>query len=185
MAEKQTDKFEREYVIPLRAEWSKTPRYKRANKAIRAIKEFLVRHMKVYDRDLNKIKIDKYLNEEIWFRGIKKPPAKIKVRAIKNGEIVRVELFALPDKLKFKKAREEKREEGAAKKKTEHVHAGEQKPEEKTEEQKKNVEEKKASTVEATEKFEKQEHKKAQQQKGAKVDKRQQVQTKKKDLKGR
>jgi large subunit ribosomal protein L31e len=100
--------LERIYVIPLLKEWSKVPRYKRAKKAIRGIREFIVRHMKIRSRDLTKVRIDKFLNEEIWFRGIKKPPHKIKVKAIKEGDIVRVELVDFKDKLKFKKAREEK-----------------------------------------------------------------------------
>jgi large subunit ribosomal protein L31e len=105
--------LEREYVIPLRANWKKVPRYKRANKAIKTIKEFLVRHMKVYDRNLNKIKIDGYLNEFIWFRGIKKPPAKVRVIVKKEegeNELVQVRLKELPKKLNFKKIREDKLE---------------------------------------------------------------------------
>ena len=105
-----SEKIEREYVIPLRVEWRKVPRYKRANKAVRAIREFLVQHMKIYDRDLKKIKIDRYLNEAVWFRGIKKPPAKIKVRAVRDGENVKVELVNYTEKLKFKKDRESKAE---------------------------------------------------------------------------
>lgn len=108
MAEKEN--LEREYVIPLRNKWKRVPRYKRANKAIKAIKEFLAKHMKVRDRDLNKIKVDTYLNEEIWFRGIRKPPARIKVKAVKEGDVVKAELYELPEKLKYKKAREDKRE---------------------------------------------------------------------------
>ena len=57
--------LEREYTIPLRKEWRKVPEYKRANKAAKAIKEFMVRHMKNYDRDLKKIKIDILLNNEL------------------------------------------------------------------------------------------------------------------------
>ena len=105
--------LEREYVIPLRARCKKVPKYKRGNKAIKTIKEFLVRHMKIYNRDLKKIKIDKYLNEAVWFRGIKKPPIKIKVRAVKEKDFVRVELAEMHEKLKFKKLREEKREQKA------------------------------------------------------------------------
>lgn len=112
------EKIEREYVIPLRRQCTKTQKYRRAPKAIKTIKEFLVRHMKIYDRDLNKIKIDGFLNEEIWFRGIKKPPARIKVKAIKEinnkgEEIVRVELAELPQELKFKKARQDKQSKSA------------------------------------------------------------------------
>ncbi len=160
--EKDINKIEREYVIPLRREWAKVPRYKRANKAVKAIKEFLVRHMKIYDRDLSKIKVDKYINEEIWFRGIKKPPARIKVKAIKENGIVRVELFEMPAKLKFKKAREEKREkiaeEGKPKK---HEHKeGEKHDEEKTEEKAAEEKEKKAASMESMEKIEKETAKK-------------------------
>ncbi len=101
---------EREYVVPLRVEWRKVPRYKRAAKAIKAIREFLVQHMRIYDRDLKKIKIAGYLNEFVWFRGIKRPPHKVKVKARMEGENVRVELAELPAKLKFKKARADKLE---------------------------------------------------------------------------
>lgn len=136
--------LEREYVIPLRIKWQRVVRYKRANKAIKAIKEFLVRHMKIRDRDLKKIKIDKYLNEAIWFRGIKKPPIKIKVKAIKQGEIVRVELADMPQKLLFKKAKEEKRETKAlsAVEKKKKVQPVEEKKEETVEEGKKKEDEK-------------------------------------------
>ena len=106
--ETKTEKIEREYVIPLREKVRVVPRYKKTNKDVKTVKEFLVRHMKVRDRDLKKIKIDKYLNEALWFRGIRKPPHKIKVKAVMEGELVRVELANMPDKLKFKKAKEEK-----------------------------------------------------------------------------
>jgi len=106
--------IEREYVIPLRIGWKRVPRYKRANKAIKTIKEFLVKHMRIRDRDLNKIKIDRYLNETVWARGIKKPPVKVKVLAKKKGDIVNVELVEYSEKLKFKKIREEKVEKKAA-----------------------------------------------------------------------
>ena len=105
----KTEKVEREYVIPLREKVRVVPRYKKTNKAVKTVKEFLARHMKVRDRDLNKIKIDKYLNEVLWFRGIRKPPHKIKVKAVKEGDIIRAELADMPDALKFKKAREEKK----------------------------------------------------------------------------
>ena len=106
----KTEKVEREYVIPLREKVRPVPRYKKTNKAVKSVKEFLAKHMKIYDRDLKKIKIDRHLNEYLWFRGIRSPPHKVKVKAIKEGDIVKVELVDLPDKLKFKKAHEEKRE---------------------------------------------------------------------------
>ena len=163
MAEEKTEKLEREYVIPLRNKWKRVPRYKRANKAIKAIKEFLVRHMRLRDRDLKKIRIDKYLNEEVWFRGIKNPPSRIKVKAVTEdvkdeGKIVRVYLSEMPDTLKFKKAREEKREKKAedmAKNKTQTIKEQAERIEEKTEEDKKEESEKKASVAEEGKKLEK------------------------------
>ena len=159
MAEEKTEikpENEREYIIPLRRKWKKVPRYKRANKAIKTIREFLVRHMKIRDRDLKKIKIDKHLNESVWFRGIRKPPVKIKVRAVKEGDIIRVEAVELSEKLKFKKARLEKREQNAmeviSKKKAA------MKPEEKvekTEEEKKEEKEKAKAGEEAAKQIEK------------------------------
>jgi large subunit ribosomal protein L31e len=108
--EAKIEKIEREYIIPLRKKVKIVPRYKKTNKAVRTIKEFLVRHMKIRDRDLKKVKIDKYLNEFLWHQGIRHPPVRVKVKAIKEGEIVRVELAEseVPAKLKFKKLREEK-----------------------------------------------------------------------------
>jgi large subunit ribosomal protein L31e len=159
MAKKKTEpveKIEREYIIPLRHKWKKVPRYKRANKAIKAIKEFLVRHMEIRDRDLNKVKLDKYLNEFIWTRGIRKPPIKIKVKAIKEeGNLVRVELSEMPEKMKFKQARIEKMEKKAAeigkkKKKEEKLEEKTvEKKEEKTEEEKKEEKEKAKAGEEA------------------------------------
>jgi len=159
--ETKTDKVEREYVIPLRKETLKVPRYRKAEKAIKAIKEFLVQHMKIYDRDLNKIRIDKYVNEQVWHRGIRKPPAKIKIKAIKENDIVRVELVDYPDKLKFKKLREEKvLKEGEEKAKKKKVEAKvEEKPEGEEAKKEGETEEKKAAVVEAGEAMEKAEAK--------------------------
>ena len=100
--------LEREYIIPLRKNFLKVPRYKRAKRAVRTIKEFLAKHMKVEDRDLKKVKVDIYLNNEVWFRGIKKPMNKIKVKAMKKGGVVYVELADIPEAVKFKIAKEKK-----------------------------------------------------------------------------
>jgi len=151
--------LEREYIIPLRREFLKVPRYKRANRAVKTIKKFLVKHMKVYDRDLKKIKIDKWLNEEIWFRGIKKPPTRIKIKAKKfDNDIVRVELAEIPQIIKYKIEREKKPKEKI--KKTEKK-PEEEKKEEKTEEEKKEETEKEKSTVEQGRKEQKKQAKQA------------------------
>ena len=82
-------KIERTYTIPLRKEWLKSPKYRRAKKAVTAIKDFLIKHMKSED-----IKIGKHLNEKIWKHGMKNPPCRIKVNVIKDEkDVVRVEIF--------------------------------------------------------------------------------------------
>lgn len=82
---------ERTYVIPLRKEWLKVPKYKRAKKAIIGLRRFLTRHFRVRDEN---IKVGKALNEEIWKHGIRNPPSKVKVDAIKDDKgIVTAELF--------------------------------------------------------------------------------------------
>ncbi len=109
--------IEREYIVPLRKGWLKVPEYKRANKAVKTLKEFIAQHMKIYDRDLRKIKVDQLVNNEIRFRGMRKPLIKIKVKAKKfdNG-IVRVELVDLPVHVKFAKLREGRRKKELEKK---------------------------------------------------------------------
>jgi len=114
MAKKEIpNKTEREYVIPLRKKYQLAARYKKTPKAVKTVKEFLVKHMQIRDRDLNKIKIDKFLNEILWFRGIRNPPYKIRVKAVKEGDIIRVYALELPKKLEFKKKRFDKQSEDA------------------------------------------------------------------------
>lgn len=154
--EKQERKqvLEREYIIPLRREWIKTPKYKRANKAVKTIKKFLVRHMKIYDRDLRKVKVDVYLNNELRFRGMKKPPAKIRVKAIKyDDDIVEAKLVSLPKHLEFRIAREARKQADRMKREIETPKKIEEEKKEPEKEQDK--EEKEKTSKEATQKFEK------------------------------
>ena len=171
MADKEAKKvLEREYIVPLRKGWLKVPEYKRANKAVKTLKEFLARHMKIYNNDLRNIKLDIDLNNEIRFRGMKKPPAKIKVKAVKFEDgIVRVELVDIPEKLKFKRLREEKKDK-ANEKKAKVV--PEVKKEEKTEEEKMEEKEKLEADKEQGEKLSKE---KAKQEKHLSKDKKVQI----------
>jgi large subunit ribosomal protein L31e len=70
---------ERVYTIPLR-DVKRVPRWRRANRAMKEIKSYLVRHLKT---PAEKVKIDGSLNEIIWSRGGEKPPSKLRVRAVK------------------------------------------------------------------------------------------------------
>ncbi len=75
------------YTVPLRKAYY-VPRYKRAEKAIRIIREFILRHMKA-----ERVVILQRLNEKIWSRGNRKPPRRVKVKAIKDKEgVVKVDL---------------------------------------------------------------------------------------------
>ena len=93
---------ERTYNIPLRKEWLKVPRYKRTNKAVLALRQFLIRHMKSED-----VRLGKFLNKKMWEHGIQNPPHHVKVNVIKDEKgIVKAELFGSPvEQKKEKKAK--------------------------------------------------------------------------------
>ena len=74
------DDSERVYTIPL-GKVLLSPNNRRAMRAINMIREFARRHMKVQE-----IKIDQSLSHEIWARGIKSPPRKVRVRMSKTEE---------------------------------------------------------------------------------------------------
>lgn len=163
MAKQKTEPkiiLEREYIVPLRKGWLKVPKYKRASKAIKTLKEFLVKHMKVYDRDLRKIKIDIDLNNEIRFRGMTKPPAKIKIKAIKDDlGIVKVNLVNIPKNIKFKRLRELKIKSKINKEKYE-TKKIEDKEKPKSETKEKDIKEKEAASKEETQKLAKEQARK-------------------------
>ena len=118
MAKQETNSvvLEREYVVPLRRSMDKVASYRRAERAISEIRKFMLRHMKVYDKDEKKIKISKWVNEAIWERSIKNPPSKIKVKAVKYSlGNIEVELAELPKKALMAKQKEEKLKEEAMK----------------------------------------------------------------------
>lgn len=158
MAKHKQSTNEREYIIPLRREIRKVPKHKRAPKAVKAIKQFLARHMRVPERDVSKIRLDEFINKELWHRGIKKPPTKIKLKVKRDGELIRAELVDLTEKFKFELLKKEGKKKTAeeAEKKVEEKkpeEKEEKKVEEKTEEEKKEEKEKKEASKEAKEKI--------------------------------
>lgn len=82
---------ERFYTIPLGKAWI-APSKKRAPRAIRIIRDFIKRHMKLEtvedseEAEAKRIIISNEVNERIWGRGIEKPPRKIRVKAVKDRE---------------------------------------------------------------------------------------------------
>ena len=92
---------ERFYTIPLRNAWI-SPRKKRAPKAARIVRNFVIKHMKVRieadeDEEPEKLVIDNEVNEKLWSRGIEKPPRKVRVRVIKDKDGVVTVLLAEGD----------------------------------------------------------------------------------------
>jgi large subunit ribosomal protein L31e len=71
----------RTYIIPLRKGTQRAPNYKRTPKAIKTLREFLVKHMKS-----EKVILGQKLNEKIWERGIKNPIHKVSVDVIKEDD---------------------------------------------------------------------------------------------------
>jgi large subunit ribosomal protein L31e len=131
---------ERVYKVPLRKEFLKAPKYKRAKRAVSAVRKFLERHMKSAE-----VKIGEHLNRKLWERGIKNPPHHVLVIATKDDKgIVSAELVGAPvEKAEEKKEKKDKEE-----------------AKEKKEEKKKEVKEEKAkATLKKTEKKEKKEEK--------------------------
>lgn len=70
-------KEERVFTIPLRKAFV-TEQTNRGWKAIDIIRAFLERHMK------GDVKIGKSINESVWARGIRKPPRRVRVHAVKE-----------------------------------------------------------------------------------------------------
>ena len=83
---------ERIYTVPLGKCWIVPPN-KRAPKAMRIIRGFVVKHMKLEKRgegeeeeEAKRLVISNDVNERVWMRGIEKPPRKIRIRAAKDKE---------------------------------------------------------------------------------------------------
>ena len=158
MAKKEEKKakviLERVYTIPLRKEFLKVAKYRRAKKAITATRSFLQKHMKSEN-----VKLGKFLNLILWKDGIKNPPHHVKVNATKTEDgIVKAELFGAP----VEKPKESKKE--AKGKKEAPPMTEKEKKEEKIEEKAKEIKEKKAESAKEIEKEEIKELKEERQQ---------------------
>jgi large subunit ribosomal protein L31e len=87
----------RTYTVPLRKEYLKTPKWRRAEKAVSTLRSFVERHSKIEE-----IKIGRWVNESIWKRGAKNPPSRVRVDVKRVADSVTVELSELPRKAKTK-----------------------------------------------------------------------------------
>lgn len=71
---------EKVFTIPL-GEARKTRRKKRAQKAVKIIKEFIKKNLNV-----GEVRVSSDLNQKIWERGAEKPPRRVRAKAIKTSE---------------------------------------------------------------------------------------------------
>ncbi len=112
-------KLERIYTIPLGKVYEHI-RQKRAIRAVKMVRAFLARHMKVPEVA---VKLSEGLNSAIWMRGIQKPPRFIKVRVVKETD--RTTASLLDEKVKVNymgkasRAEDKKRRLGPKEKKAE------------------------------------------------------------------
>ncbi len=85
---------ERTLTINVRNQVIKVPAYRRAKKAVTAVREFLQQHMKS-----DNVKLGKYLNLKLWEHGIKNPVYRLTVVAKKDDKgMVTAELPNIPIK---------------------------------------------------------------------------------------
>jgi large subunit ribosomal protein L31e len=91
-AEEEEIVEERIYTVPLGKCWV-VPSNRRAPRAMRMIRSFVVKHMKLERRvegeeeeEPKKLVISNEVNERVWGKGIQKPPRKIRIRAAKDKE---------------------------------------------------------------------------------------------------
>jgi len=72
---------EKIFTIPVGRLGYATDRGHRSPKAVRDVRAYVARHMKA-----DEVSISNEINQELWGRGINKPPRKITVRAVKDKE---------------------------------------------------------------------------------------------------
>ena len=108
------EEIKRKYIVPLRKEFRKAPNYRKAHKAVKALREFLAKHMKS-----DNVKLGDKVNEHIWRHGIKNPPGKVEVNVTKKVDgTVQAELVGHEF---VEKKKVEKKEKGKLEKLTEKI----------------------------------------------------------------
>ncbi len=97
------------YTVPLRRGFAHKPVWKRTNAAVRTLRNFIKRHTKMEPKLLSE------LNEFLWSRGNKKPPARVKIKVLVKGGFAYVNLenkeIVLPEKKEEKKEKKEEKKE--------------------------------------------------------------------------
>jgi large subunit ribosomal protein L31e len=98
----------RVYIVPLRKGFLPTPRWRRSKRAMRILRQFILKHTKA-----EKVIISKWINEEIWANGGRNPPGKIKVKVVLKEEdkirVAHTDLDVLPARSARVKQKAEKK----------------------------------------------------------------------------
>jgi large subunit ribosomal protein L31e len=81
------EEIERVFTIPLTVT-KQVPKTKRAPRAIKEIKDYVIQHMAGRsspdgDEKKREVWIDNKVNERIWSEGIENPPTRVRVKAIR------------------------------------------------------------------------------------------------------
>jgi len=101
--------LKREYVVPLRRKTKVAPKWRRSKKAVSVLNEFIKKHMKT-----DNVILCNELNEKIWENGIKNPPGKVSIVALKteiNGiekTLVNLVEFGVENQLKSYNSKQSK-----------------------------------------------------------------------------
>ena len=65
------------FVVPIQKIKKRVPRWKRAPRAARFVREWIARHAKA-----DEVIIGTDVNEKIWERGAEKPPSRLRVKVV-------------------------------------------------------------------------------------------------------
>lgn len=82
-----TQKTQKSFTIPLRKEFQQSAPLRRTPRAVKAVKAYLVRHCKV-----DEVRLGARLNESLWTRGIRHPPARVTVDVTVEDGVAKAEL---------------------------------------------------------------------------------------------
>ncbi|KUH33244.1 50S ribosomal protein L31 [Thermococcus celericrescens] len=69
------------FVVPIKKIKKRVPRWKRAPRAAKFVREWIARHAKA-----DEVVIGTDVNEKLWERGAQKPPNKLRVKVIVEEE---------------------------------------------------------------------------------------------------
>ncbi|MDQ5869067.1 MAG: 60S ribosomal protein L31 [Thermoproteota archaeon] len=105
MAENE-ENLTRVYTIRLGKAWG-TPQYRRTDRVLNMIREFAKKHMKT-----DKIKIEQDLNRYVWRKGKTNPPRTVRVRMIREDDVVIVSSFTEARNAEEMKDQESEKSEG-------------------------------------------------------------------------